>query len=278
LNKIINKIIRHLKAVANSATDKQDTIQLISNNEIDRLNKMPRFLSSYTELFGKQINFVDASTYLGSLFEIFNAEIYKFQDNNNSSNITIIDCGANIGLATIYFKKHFSEAQVICYEADPMIFEVLQRNLISFGLTDVLAVNAAVSNREGNINFHMEGGHSGMITNDAVSEKIVSVKSIKLKNVLAEMEEVTFLKIDIEGHETSVIPDIADELKKVKFLFLEYHSFIDNEQQLDALLSIVSKAGFRYYIKESANKKFPFIDKELFLKMDLLINIFCYRD
>ena len=124
----------------------------------------------------------------------------------------------------------------------------------------------------------MEGGHSGMITNEAVSENIVSVKSVRLKNVLAELEELTFLKLDIEGHETIVIPDIAEELKKVKFLFLEYHSFIDCEQQLDALLSIVSKAGFRYYIKESANKKFPFIEKELFLKMDLLVNIFCYRD
>lgn len=271
------KVIKKLKTLSDRNTTADENLS-ISVAEIGRLKKMARFIPSDTVLFGKQVWFVDAPTYLGSLFEIFNSEIYKFNPTTNSSNKIIIDCGANIGLATIYFKRNFPEAEVICYEADPKIFKVLQKNIISFGFNNVNAIHAAVSIQDGNMNFLMEGGHSGMITDEPVSEKIVAVKSIRLKNVLEQFDEIIFLKIDIEGHETTLIPDISDELKKVKFMFLEYHSFLDKKQQLPKLLSILSKAGFRYYIKESANKKYPFIDKELFLKMDLLVNIFCYRD
>lgn len=248
----------------------------ISKEELERLKSLPRYSPTETNFYGNKFVIVDAPTFISSYSEIFEQEIYKF--NTIDSNPIIIDCGANIGLATIYFKRNFPSARILSYEADPKIFEVLKENLISFGCNDVQVFNAAVSDMEGINNFKIEGGHSGMITDEGVAENIVPVKTIRLKKVLENLEQITFLKIDIEGHETYVVPDIAKELRKVKFLFLEYHSFIDKEQQLDQMLSLVKEAGFKYYIKESANKQYPFIQRELFLKMDLLVNIFCYRD
>lgn len=272
-----NQLKKFLYARKTSKTPELNPNFYMTNGEYERLKIMPRYLSSETTLFGNKFTVVDSVTYLSSLDEIFKEEIYKFEP-KDYSNITIIDCGANVGLATIYFKRNFPTAKILSYEADPKIFKVLQQNLISFRFNDIEVVNAAISDKDGSINFLMEGGHSGMITDDEIADNVVSVKAVRLKKILEKLEEVTFLKMDIEGHEANVIPDIAEELKKVKFLFLEYHSFIDKKQKLDNLLSIVSKAGFRYYIKESANKKLPFIEKELFLKMDLLVNIFCYRD
>lgn len=250
---------------------------LIDNKELRKLRSLPRYKSYDTFLFKNKLHIVDSVTYLSSLYEIFESGIYKFEP-KDTENISIIDCGANIGLATIYFKNRFPKAKIISYEADPDIFKALEKNIISFRYNDVEAVNAAVSDKEGIINFHIEGGHSGMISDDGGPLDTISVKSIRLKNVLARYNNVTFLKIDIEGHEDHVLPDIAEELKKVQYLFLEYHSFLDKQQQLDVLLKIIEQAGFRYYLREAYNKMFPFINREIFLNMDFLVNIFCYRD
>lgn len=250
--------------------------QFITEAERRRLESTKRFTPSQTEFFGKKFIIVDALTFLSSLDEIFSREIYKFEFKGRD--ITIIDCGANVGLASIYFKMEYPSSKIISFEPDPDIFNALKQNITNQGLTNIELRNEAVSIQDKIMNFYSEGGHSGMILEKENSVKNIQVKAIRLKELLKQLPEITFLKIDIEGHEEYVIPDIADELSKVKFMFLEYHSFIDHEQMLDELLLIIRKAGFKYYIKESSNKRLPFIQRELFLKMDLILNIFCYRD
>jgi FkbM family methyltransferase len=248
----------------------------LDSKEYRRLYAQPRFKSEETKFFGNQFWMTDAPTFLSSLREIFIEEIYKFETTKKT--ITILDCGANLGLASIYFKRLYPSAKIIAYEADPNICKVMQQNFSSFGYTDVEARNTAVSNTNGKLHFHLDGGHAGMVTDCIQQANIVEVEAVRLKDVLAGFSEITFLKIDIEGHESSVIPDIAQELKKVNFLFLEYHSFLDQPQKLSELLQIIKEAGFRYYIKEAYPKAWPFVHREIFLKMDLLVNIFCYRD
>ena len=238
------------------------------------LEKLERYRAHTITFLGKKLEIVDSLTFLSSYDEIFNNSIYKFH--SGEKNIIIVDCGANIGLATIYFKKLYPDAHIVAFEPDPNIFNSLKKNIKSFGFENVFCKNEAVSCKDELINFKMEGGHSGMITKNEGLD-ISRVKAIRLKSFLKNYKKITFLKIDIEGEEVNVIPDIADDLLKVDYLFLEYHSFIDGPQKLDELLKNVSNAGMRYYIKEAANKNSPFINREIFLKMDMLVNIFCYR-
>jgi FkbM family methyltransferase len=265
------RIIRKIKGIFR----KTGLEKYLNNKEIKRLRSLDRYTYAQTNLFGRAFKIVDACTFLSSLSEIFLQEIYKF--NTDEKNINIIDCGANIGLASLYFKMIYPDSNIIAFEADPTIFCFMKENLINQGYVNILCKNEAISDKDGYVNFHLEGGHSGMIVNEDVSEKVVKVKSTRLKNILSGFNIITFLKIDIEGHEKYVIPDIAEELFRVKFLFLEYHSFIDDHQYLEEILAIISKSGFRYYIKESCNKTSPFLKKEIFLKMDLILNIFCYK-
>jgi len=248
----------------------------IQKSERLRLQKLPRYQYTETLLKGSKVCVVDANTFLSSLDEIFSEEIYKFNTSDNV--INIIDCGANIGLATIYFKMNYPAAKVIAFEPDPQIFKVMKNNILSFGFKDVDFRNEAISDSDGLINFHTEGGHSGMIVKESKTNDVVSVKATRLKSVMEQMGEITFLKLDIEGHEVNVLPDIAEQLKRVKYLFLEYHSFIGTDQKLGELLKIIEQAGLRYYLKEAYNKPFPFINREIFLKMDFLVNILCYRE
>ncbi len=267
---MINRILKRINSSI-PVTKKQ-----IDEEEIRRLNSLPRYQKGTTDLLGFTLEYVDACTLLSSYNEIFTKEIYKFLPDKKSE-LTILDCGANIGLATIYFKQMFPQAKVFSFEPDPSIYFALQNNINNFKLTDVKTYNAAVSNKEGEIYFKLEGGHSGMIVNSIEKENVVSVKCYRLKSFLEKFDHITFLKIDIEGHETDVIPDIYDQLSKIDFLFIEYHSFINKDQNLGDLLNTIKSAGLRYYIQESYNKNDPFINREIFLNMDFLANIFCYR-
>ena len=89
--------------------------------------------------------------------------------------------------------------------------------------------------------------------------------------------DVDFLKMDIEGAETDVICN-SIKLRKVKQMFIEYHSFQDDNQKLGMLLSSLSKNNFRYYIHTQFCSNKPFVENNTQLGMDLQLNIFAKRN
>jgi hypothetical protein len=76
--------------------------------------------------------------------------------------------------------------------------------------------------------------------------------------LLADFTSVDFLKMDIEGAEAEVLLDIESELHSVQNLFFEYHSTPGKQQVLGELLSVVTKAGFRYIINGTHGPSLPF--------------------
>src|SRR5207302_1206777 len=57
----------------------------------------------------------------------------------------IIDCGANIGLAAVWFKHQFPRAAIVAIEPSPSNYRILLRNLA--GAPGFIAIQAAVWNR-----------------------------------------------------------------------------------------------------------------------------------
>lgn len=243
--------------------------------EFFRLKLLKKYTLTDTILFSKRLKIADPATYILLIKEIFIDEIYKFHP--LSKDPIILDCGANIGLASLYFKIEYPSSKIIAFEPDPDIFEILSYNFKSFGYHDISLQKAAVSTDNKVLSFYQDGATSGSLGAISPTKGSISVKSIRLKNILENYNKIDFLKIDIEGHEDVVIEDISDELKKVDYLFLEYHSCISNKQTLDKILFYLTNAGFRYYFKESDFKKNPFIERELFNNIDTVVNIFCYK-
>src|SRR6476660_7477663 len=50
-----------------------------------------------------------------------------------------VDCGANIGMAVLFFKALHPAAEVLAFEADPLTFAHLTRTIESNQLTSVVA-------------------------------------------------------------------------------------------------------------------------------------------
>jgi len=269
VKKVLSKIFRTIRSAKIEKVADQ-----LSIKEATRLGSLPRYKRTETIFCGKQIRIADATTFLSSYREIFKQEIYKFHTNETVPEI--IDCGANIGLATIYFKQLFPAAKVDAFEPDPDLYKIMQFNISSLGLTNVNCLNNAISNTNATLLFLKEGGHSGMLV-DSQGDDVVNVQAVRLKDFLEKKKYVNFLKIDIEGHEFNVLSDIKEQLAKVEYLFVEYHSFMDKNQVLGEMLELLTECGFKYYLKEAYDKRYPFLQKEIFLGMDLLVNIFCYR-
>lgn len=223
---------------------------------------------------GKYIYFYNATEFLHGLKEIFLDKIYSQE---LSENPLIIDCGANIGLSVIYMKELYPKATIIGFEPDQKNFELLEKNIASYGYNDVTIRKEAVWIENTDISFTSDASMSSKIeVNNLVTSN--KVKAIRLKDYLNN--KIDFLKIDIEGAEFKVLVDIEDKLHLVNNLFLEYHGMYNQQHELTNIISILSKNGFKYYIKEAANiypqplKK----EKNVEIPYDVQLNIFCFRN
>ena len=107
------------------------------------------------------------------------------------------------------------------------------------------------------------------------SEHILHVPSIRLRDLLEQ--PIDFLKLDIEGAEFDVLQDCQDRLQNIETLFVEYHSHINEPQQLQNVLTLLHEAGFRYQLHEVFTSPNPFLERQTLLGMDLQLNIFAYR-
>lgn len=245
-----------------------------SERQNKRIDKLPRFVETHVVFLGKKIRIVDNASFQFIRKELFGEQIYKFD--SAESQPYIIDCGANIGLSVIYFKQLYPKAEIIAFEPDEKVFNALQYNVNSFGFSNVEVIKKACWNEETTLQFYSEGADGGRICHDDDSNKMIEVKTIRLRNYLDR--KVDFLKIDIEGAETKVLRDSADLLGNVDKLFVEFHSFNGQEQTLGELIQILSNAGFRYQVQHvGAFSPRPFMHIVQYNNIDLQLNIFAYR-
>ena len=225
------------------------------------------------KLFNINLFFYSASELLHGFKEIFIDKIYK---QPLVENPYIIDCGANIGMSVIYMKQQFPQAEIIAFEPDETNFSLLNKNINSFGYSNVLLYKEAIWNENTTLQFSNESSMGSKIEMDTTSNTI-AVKAVRLKDFLNR--QVDFLKIDIEGAENVVIKDIADNLHFVKNMFLEYHGTFDQNKELVKMINIISDAGFNFYIKEAASiYETPFYrTRNPYTSYDVQLNIFCFR-
>jgi FkbM family methyltransferase len=138
---------------------------------------------------------------------------------------TIIDAGANVGMASIYFANKYPEAKIIAIEAEASNFDVLLRNTRAYPA--ITPVHAALWNRDGKIEVGKPDPASGASGNWAFVARDglgANVRSITMSTLLTEMQiqAADVVKIDIEGAEKEVFEN-GEWLKSVRCLMIELH-------------------------------------------------------
>jgi FkbM family methyltransferase len=267
----VKKIVNILSAIKREFFPPKKTAEEL---EIIRLQKLSRYTETTTNLLGNIMYVPDAASFLFIYDELFKKQIYKFS--SNKTEIVIVDCGANIGLSIIYFKKLFPNAKIIAFEPDNKIFEILKKNIQSFNLLNVELHQKACWNAETTLPFYQEGADGGRHASDVVKENIIFVETVRLKNYLNR--DIDFLKIDIEGAEFEVLNDSIDMLHNVKNIFIEFHSFVGQEQKLPEILNVLKIAGFRLHISAPGLvSTSPLFELQQYAGMDNQINIYGFR-
>ncbi len=236
-------------------------------------NAFPRFKNHTIDFRGMEITMTDYLSVAYQLQEIFGQDRLKF--NPERSNPVIYDCGANVGVVCLYMAKHFPKALIKAFEPDPNVFKCLESNIFTNKINGVELHQSAVWINDSGVEFGIEGADGGSIMSD---EKKVLVASERLASLLSKEERVDLLKMDIEGAEVEVLLDCSDQLKKVKYLFIEYHSWTKSEQRLDELLAVLRNSGFRYYIHSIGHfDSQPFIKVDQSGLMDIQLDIHAVR-
>lgn len=244
------------------------------NSSLRALAQKERYIPTCITFSGKEIKLVDSLSFFWTYEEIFENEIYKFKASSPSP--TIIDCGANIGLSILYFKQLYPNSRIIAFEPDLEIFEVLENNVQSFKFTNVELIRKAVWSSETFLEFMAEGSDAGRVVQVESPQKSYQVPTARLRHYLTE--PIDLLKIDVEGAEIEILKDCSDLLSNVKNLFVEYHSFANSSQSLDILIKILSEAGFRLHIHSTYISRRPLMERNINLGMDMLLNIFAFRE
>lgn len=162
---------------------------------------------------------------------------------------SFIDIGAWNGVVSLYASGLYKE--VIAIEPDLISFDKLIRNVQLNNLKNVFCRNLAVSNNNGIsiLNLSNAGDSmSSLLPRDTEQFPTVNFQGVETKQfekIIEKSEiEIGLIKMDIEGGELLVIPDMIDFLTKHKLpIYISFHPFwfpeISKEMNIHAFASLL---------------------------------------
>lgn len=136
----------------------------------------------------------------------------------------VVDVGANLGLASLYFLTRDPGTRVVAVEPDPRNLARFRDNLL--GYEDRLELHpVALDVVGGRVAFGTDPtGRYGAIGADTGSMIEVEARAVTdlLDDVLARVEEIELLKLDTEGTEAALLEAIPAEMaRRIRRIVLE---------------------------------------------------------
>ena len=204
-------------------------------------NRVPRYTSGTVRSGRYVLEYGDAGSVWPQWDDIFIKRTLMFE--TSVERPRILDCGANVGVASLFFRQQYPHARITAFEADPAIAEICSRNLAANGAKDVELVQAAVWTCRGETEFVCEGSDSGAVAElGLIAGRVQKVPTVRLRDYLRE--RIDLLKIDIEGSELPVLEDCAGTLASVQAMTIDLHEFDPNHRQTGRVFDLLAGAGF----------------------------------
>jgi FkbM family methyltransferase len=134
----------------------------------------------------------------------------------------IVDAGANIGMASIYYAHRFPDARIIAVEPEASNFAVLGRNVGCY--SNILPIKAALWNRDGEIAISPPGAAGDKVGFAVHGGEGVPVRALTMRTLMndSQIGSIDILKVDIEGAEKEVF-ESCDWMDSVHCLVIELH-------------------------------------------------------
>lgn len=135
----------------------------------------------------------------------------------------IVDAGANIGLASLYFKRRFPRAEIYALEPDPGNYEVLAAQ--AKDRTGIHTFQLALWSKREMLSL-VSAGVDAWGIQVRTSDTGANVEAIDLLSFMEDqrISIIDLLKIDIEGSEVELFNNDCERwLKRTRVLVIELH-------------------------------------------------------
>jgi len=231
----------------------------------------PRYNEKRIKCSGLTLDVPDVASFISMYEEIFVNKIYEVK----LTSPRILDLGANIGMSILWFKKNYPDSNIIAYEADKEIFKSLKNNVKD--CNGVILHNEAVWHEDTKLSFSLEGADAGRI-DEHTSSADALVQARDIRNILKNEGPFDYIKMDVEGAESTVLPACRGMLSDTKYIFCEFHSTEGQEQKLDEILTVLRSEGFRIHIQTITVSMQPFIKRSIKVGFDMQLNIFAWKE
>ncbi|MFT5526764.1 MAG: FkbM family methyltransferase [Pirellulaceae bacterium] len=185
------------------------------------------------------------ATYGYSLSDLLLAENTEF---------TFWDIGSNQGLYSLVAAKNSQCKAVVAFEPVSQTFDLLRANVERNGFSEkVSLVNAAISSNRGSAEISLKDKHSGAASIRGVDDDLGVTEIIKTINAkdlddFDVMDRKIIIKVDVEGHEQTVIEELVKSRHSDRIASIFYE--IDERwADVDAIEQLLRTAKFSQFEK-----------------------------
>jgi FkbM family methyltransferase len=230
--------------------------------ELRRVGALRRRPPLIARIVGNRVAYASYPALVSLFEEIYLRRHYPFRP--TEARPLVIDCGANIGIATMFFKAVAPDARVLAFEPEPTAFRLLEDNVMRNALTEVKCFRVALAAEDGRAILRApEPAHGGATLRlaEVAGWPETEVATARLSTYITE--PVEFLKLDVEGAEVEIVEELAeaDVLKQIAAVAIEHHP--NGAGDLPRLLARLAASGFDYRIA-TTNDRF-WTDHQLLL-------------
>lgn len=140
---------------------------------------------------------------------------------------SILDGGANVGFAAVYYAELYPEATVVAVEPDCDNFAILQKN--TAGYASITVFEAAIWSSDTQVELEDPGmdQHAfrvgGLSQQSNVSRRSVAAMSISTLAERAHLSGFDLVKLDVEGAEREILVNAGGWIAQSQVLIAELH-------------------------------------------------------
>jgi len=178
---------------------------------------------------------------------------------------TILDVGANLGQSSTTYAKLFPDADIWFFEPVPESF-ARASDLLAHA-PRVRGINKAVSDRDASVKMSISGTSASNRVIATDGPRAVEIESIRLDSFAMEngIKQISFLKIDVEGHELSVLDGAREALGRTDFVQLELGMNLENTFHVPFSIAVetMNNHGFSVFLvcKQMFERDFPHLNR-----------------
>lgn len=159
---------------------------------------------------------------------------------------TFLDVGANIGNHTVFFSKLF--AKVRSFEPNPSAYRLLSVNTVN--LKNVEIFDFGLSDNNGKSDFYggdRDLGSASLELNSQLQKIDIYLK--RMDDLELGNDPISFVKIDVEGHEASVIAGGEKTLKRHFPIVAFEQSEKDFSNGKSATIELLKQFGYNKFLQ-----------------------------